>query len=48
VVAEEAVLPFVSEDGVLVNSGEFDGLSCTDAQILLQEVAAEGGLARPR
>jgi len=33
-------LPFVSEEGVLVNSGEFDGLSCTDAQKLLQEVAA--------
>src|SRR6058998_442547 len=25
-------LPSVSEDGVLVNSGEFDGLSCGDAQ----------------
>jgi len=35
-----AVLPFVSEDGVLVNSGEYDGLSCTQAQLKLQEVAA--------
>jgi leucyl-tRNA synthetase len=34
------VLPFVSEDGVLVNSGEYDGLSCTQAQKLLQEAAA--------
>ncbi|MGA3265010.1 MAG: leucine--tRNA ligase [Terracidiphilus sp.] len=33
-------LPFVSEDGVLVNSGEYDGLSCTQAQKRLQEVAA--------
>jgi leucyl-tRNA synthetase len=38
-----AVLPFVSEDGVLVNSGEFDGLSCTEAQVKLQEIAARGG-----
>ena len=34
------VLPFVSEDGVLVNSGEYDGLSCTQAQKRLQESAA--------
>ena len=33
-------LPFVSEEGVLVNSGEFDGLRCADAQRLLQEAAA--------
>jgi len=37
------VLPFDSEEGVLVNSGEFSGLSCTQAQKLLQEVAAKGG-----
>jgi leucyl-tRNA synthetase len=36
------VLPFVSEDGVLVNSGEFDGVSCADAQRLLQKLAARG------
>jgi leucyl-tRNA synthetase len=34
------VLPFVSEDGVLVNSGEFNGLSCVQAQAKLQQVAA--------
>jgi leucyl-tRNA synthetase len=33
-------LPFVSHDGVLVNSGEYDGLSCADAQKRLQEIAA--------
>ena len=33
-------LPFLSEDGVLVNSGEFDGLTCVQAQKLLQEAAA--------
>jgi leucyl-tRNA synthetase len=36
-------LPFISEDGVLVNSGEYDGLSCADAQKRLQEVAARDG-----
>jgi leucyl-tRNA synthetase len=37
------VLPFVTEEGVLVNSGEFSGLSCTQAQKLLQEAALKGG-----
>ncbi len=41
--AEEPELPFLSEDGVLVNSGEFNGLSCGQAQKKLQEVAARGG-----
>jgi leucyl-tRNA synthetase len=36
-------LPFISEDGVLVNSGEYDGLSCGQAQKKLQEVAERGG-----
>ena len=40
---ENAELPFVSEDGVLVNSGEFNGLACADAQHKLQEVAAREG-----
>ena len=35
-----AELPFLSEEGVLVNSGEYDGLSCSQAQKLLQEAAA--------
>ena len=46
--AEEAVLPFVSEDGVLINSGEFDGLKCTDAQILLQSVASSKGFGEAK
>jgi leucyl-tRNA synthetase len=33
-------LPFCSHEGVLVNSGEYDGLSCADAQKKLQEIAA--------
>src|SRR5271166_4620524 len=35
-------LPFVSEDGFLVNSGAYDGLSCEEAQKQLQEMAARG------
>jgi len=41
--AEEPELPFVSEDGVLVNSGEFNGLTCHQAQKKLQEIAKEKG-----
>ncbi len=39
--AEEPELPFLSEEGVLVNSGEFNGLTCSEAQKKLQEIAAE-------
>ncbi len=38
---ESLALPFCSEEGVLVNSGEFSGLSCEAAQKKLQEIAAE-------
>jgi len=41
--AEEPELPFVSENGVLVNSGEFSGLTCHDAQKKLQEIARARG-----
>ena len=41
--AEEPELPFTPEDGVLVNSGEYSGLSCADAQKRMQEAAARGG-----
>jgi leucyl-tRNA synthetase len=40
--AEKTALPFVSEDGMLINSGEFNGLSCTQAEKRMQEVAAKG------
>jgi leucyl-tRNA synthetase len=33
-------LPFISEEGRLVNSGAYNGLSCEDAQKKLQEIAA--------
>jgi len=32
-------LPFLSEDGVLVNSGDYDGMTCTQAQHQLQKFA---------
>ena len=41
--AEEPELPFTSEEGVLVNSGEFDGLSCEAAQKKLQQIAWDKG-----
>ncbi|HVC46521.1 MAG TPA: leucine--tRNA ligase [Terracidiphilus sp.] len=43
VAAEEPALPFTAEDGVLVNSGAYNGLSCTAAEKKLQEVAEAGG-----
>ena len=46
--AEEPELPFISEDGVLVNSGDYDGLSCSEAQKKLQEVAARGAFGEAK
>ncbi len=43
-----AKLPFCSEEGVLVNSGEFDGLSCAEAQKKLQETAARSAFGEPK
>jgi leucyl-tRNA synthetase len=45
---EETTLPFESEDGILVNSGEFDGLICEEAQKKLQQVAVEGGFGEAK
>ena len=42
------VLPFISEEGVLVNSGEFDGLSCMQAEKKLQEIAAAKGFGEAK
>jgi leucyl-tRNA synthetase len=42
------IMPFVSEDGVLVSSGEFTGLSCTEAQKRMQAVAESGGFGEPK
>ncbi len=41
-------LPRVSEDGVLVNSGEFDGLSCGEAQRRIVAWLQTKGLATPQ
>ncbi|HEU5350782.1 MAG TPA: leucine--tRNA ligase [Terracidiphilus sp.] len=41
--AEEPALPFVSEDGVLVNSGAYNGLTCAAAEQKLQQAAKAGG-----
>jgi leucyl-tRNA synthetase len=42
------VLPFVSEEGVLVNSGEFDGLTCAEAEKRLQQIAAAKGFGEAK
>ncbi len=44
----EEKLPFLSEDGVLVNSGEYNGLSCAEAQRLMQEAAERGAFGEPK
>ena len=41
-------LPFCSEEGVLVNSGAYDGLSCTEAEKKLQEIAVAGNFGEPK
>ncbi|MGO9776895.1 MAG: leucine--tRNA ligase [Terracidiphilus sp.] len=41
-------LPFCSEEGVLVNSGAYDGLSCEEAQKRLQEIAVAGNFGEPK
>ena len=45
-----AKLPFITEDGVLVNSGEYDGLSCVQAQKATPRSAAaqQAHLAKQR
>ena len=44
--AEDSEQPFVSEDGVLVNSGPFSGLSCGEAQKQLAKVAESNGFGK--
>src|SRR5579875_2973003 len=46
--AGQPELPFTSEDGVLVDSGEYSGLSVAQAQKKLQEAAARGGFGEAR
>jgi leucyl-tRNA synthetase len=41
-------LPFCSEEGVLVNSGEYDGMNCAAAEEKLQEIAAAGAFGEAK
>jgi leucyl-tRNA synthetase len=45
--ADEPEQPFCSEDGVLVNSDEFSGLTCREAQERLGQIAKEKGIGEP-
>jgi len=46
--AVKVELPFCSEEGTLINSGEFTALSCEDAQLLMQSVAERSGFGEPK
>ena len=46
--AEPVTLPFISEEGILQNSGEFDGLRCDQAQSALQIEAKAGGFGEAK
>src|SRR6202522_4061983 len=46
--AEPVTLPFVSEEGILQNSGDFDGLGCEQAQSALQVEAKAGGFGEAK
>ena len=45
---EEPTLPFTTKDGVVINSGEFDGLGCEEAVKRFQAVAVAGGFGEPK
>jgi leucyl-tRNA synthetase len=45
---DDAKLPFTAEDGVLVNSGQYSGLSCVQAQKKLQEVAVRSAFGQAK
>jgi leucyl-tRNA synthetase len=46
--ATDGTLPFLSEEGILVNSGEYNGLSCEEAQKRLQEIAIAEKFGEPK
>jgi leucyl-tRNA synthetase len=46
--AEEPALPFTVEDGVLIHSGDYNGLSCVAAQKKLQEIASARGFGEAK
>ncbi len=41
-------LPFISEDGILVNSGDYNGKTCTEATKLLQKAATRQGFGEAK
>jgi len=45
---DESELPFVSEIGILVNSGDYNGLICGEAQKKLQQAAVQGGFGEAK
>jgi leucyl-tRNA synthetase len=45
--AEEPELPFTTKEGVVINSGEFNGLPYEQAVRRFQEAAARGGFGEP-
>jgi len=46
--AEEPELPFTTENGVLIDSGAFTGLSCAEAKKRLEEAAVAGGFGEAK
>ena len=46
--AEEPELPFTTEDGVLINSGHYNGLTYTQATKKLQEAAVHGAFGEAK
>jgi leucyl-tRNA synthetase len=44
----EPLLPFTEEDSLLINSGEFSGLGCQEAQHKMAAYAEEHGFGRPK
>jgi leucyl-tRNA synthetase len=46
--AEDPELPFTTKDGVVINSGEFDGLGYEEAVKLFQAAAVAGGFGEPK
>jgi leucyl-tRNA synthetase len=45
-IAEDPMLPFTSEESLLINSGEFNGLSCHEAQKRMAEYAEKHGFGK--
>ena len=44
---DEPVLPYVEEDSLLMNSGEYNGLGCQEAQAKMVAFAQEHGFGQP-